>query len=87
MDRKSFEAELERDGFGEAVEVQYAEAQQRPPHSHTFDVRAMVLDGQITLTVDGVATTYRAGDRFSMAAGCMHAEDIAAGMRSVVGRR
>jgi quercetin dioxygenase-like cupin family protein len=38
-------------------------------HEHSFDVLALVLEGAITLTVDGTSRTYRAGEEFSMKAG------------------
>jgi quercetin dioxygenase-like cupin family protein len=48
----------------------------------------VVLDGEITLTVSGDARTYRAGDIFTMAAGCAHAESVGpAGVKYLVGRR
>jgi quercetin dioxygenase-like cupin family protein len=51
-------------------------------------VLALVLEGDITLTVQGEARTYRAGDEFSMKAGCAHVEDIGAqGVKYLVGRR
>ena len=51
-------------------------------------MRALVLDGEITLTVSGDARTYRSGDVFTMAAGCAHAESVGPdGVRYLVGRR
>ena len=45
-------------------------------HSDSWDVRALVIDGQITLTIDTVPTTYQAGDIFTIAAGCVHREVV-----------
>ena len=57
-------------------------------HAHPFEVRALVLDGQISLSVAGVARSYGKGEVFTMAAGCRHAEEIGAeGVRYLVGRR
>ena len=57
-------------------------------HSHSWDVRALVTDGQITLTVGTVPTTYEAGDIFTMTAGCMHHEHVGPnGVRYLAGRR
>jgi quercetin dioxygenase-like cupin family protein len=57
-------------------------------HDHPFEVRALVLDGEIALTVGGVKRSYGAGEVFAMAAGCRHAEDVGArGVRYLVGRR
>ena len=60
----------------------------RAEHAHHFDVSALVLEGEITLGVAGQRRTYRPGDQFTMAAGCMHTEDVGpAGVRYVIGRR
>jgi uncharacterized cupin superfamily protein len=88
MDRATFEATLKTDGFPEPQLSETGPNTRNAEHSHTYDVRALVLDGEITLTVDGTARTYRAGDVFSMPAGCRHVEDIGPqGVRSLVGRR
>jgi quercetin dioxygenase-like cupin family protein len=73
MDRQTFEAELKRDGYEIATNTT-AGAKVNPEHSHPFDVRAMVLDGALTLTSEGSTTTYRAGETFAMAKGCLHSE-------------
>lgn len=54
-----------------------------------FEARlALVLDGDITLTVEGKARTFGVGDEFSMQAGCKHIEDVGTqGVRYLVGRR
>jgi quercetin dioxygenase-like cupin family protein len=57
-------------------------------HSHSFDVLALVLEGEITLTVARSARTYQPGEEFSMPAGYRHVEDIGPhGVRYLVGRR
>lgn len=88
IDEKSFEARLRREGFPEIRTNQLAPGCHNTEHSHGFDVLALVLDGEITLTVDGDAGLYRAGDEFSMQAGCKHVEDVGPkGVRYLVGRR
>jgi quercetin dioxygenase-like cupin family protein len=44
------------------------------PHAHPFDARVLVLAGTLTLTSQGQSRTYRAGETFEMAAGCLHSE-------------
>ena len=61
MDRQLFESELKRDGFEIATNTTVG-AKVNREHSHPFDVRAMVLDGALTLTSEGKTTTYRAGE-------------------------
>lgn len=88
MNAAAFEAALRADGFAE-VETKTVKA--LPPsklHTHPFDVRALVLDGEITITSEGADRVYRAGGVFTMAAGCEHAESYGAnGLSYVVGRR
>ena len=73
MDRASFEAELKRDGY-DIVTNTTPGVKVNPEHSHPFDVRAMVVQGALTLTRDGRAQTYRAGETFVMPRGCLHSE-------------
>ena len=88
MDQASFEARLRDEGFPEIRVNEMQAGCHNAAHSHPFDVLALVLEGDITLTVQGEARTYRAGDEFSMKAGCTHVEDIGAqGVKYLVGRR
>ena len=88
MDKASFEARLRAEGFPEIRENGLQAGCHNAEHFHPFDVLALVLEGDITLTVQGVARIYRAGDEFSMNAGCPHVEDAGPqGVRYLVGRR
>ena len=88
MDRMAFEAQLRRDGFGEIVTGELKANETRSVHAHDYEVRALVLDGGIALTWDGEERHYKAGDIFTMAAGCAHAERAGAGgIRYLAGRR
>lgn len=88
MNPSQFENELKADGYGEIETKSLPPKTHTDGHHHPFDVKALVLDGQIALTVDGQSRAYRAGEVFTMAAGCKHGEDVGAdGVRYVVGRR
>ena len=88
MDPKQFEARLRSEGYPEIRTNQLDPNRHNAEHSHPFDVLALVLDGEITLTAEGRTQTYRAGDEFSMQAGCRHVEDAGPqGVRYLVGRR
>jgi quercetin dioxygenase-like cupin family protein len=88
LDRASFEARLRAQGFPEIRTNELQPGCHNAEHSHPFDVLALVLEGDITLTVDGDARTYRAGEEFSMQAGCAHVEHVGEqGVKYVVGRR
>jgi len=87
MKDEQFELALRRDGFDVRRDTM-------PPdtvvseHAHPFDVRALVLNGEITLTVEGVQYAYREGDIFVLPAGHRHAEAVGpAGVDYLVGRR
>jgi quercetin dioxygenase-like cupin family protein len=87
MKEEQFESALRRDGFA-------VERRSMPPlaviaeHAHAFDVRALVLNGEITLTVEGENYAYREGDIFVLPAGHRHAESVGpAGVAYLVGRR
>ena len=87
-DAVRFEEQLKAEGYPEIRFNQYQPNQHNPEHEHPFDVHALVLEGEITLTVAGKATRYGVGDEFTMAAGCRHIEDIGPrGVRYIVGRR
>ena len=73
MDRPTFETELARDGY-EIVTNTTPGAKVNPEHSHPYDVRAMVIQGALTLHRDGSSQTYRANETFSMPKGCLHYE-------------
>lgn len=87
MDITEFERSLTADGYV-AVPKAMAADTVVADHSHPWDVRAMVTAGQITLTVDNVPTTYQAGSIFTMAAGCLHHEQVGTtGVEYLAGRR
>lgn len=85
---EDFTARLRQDGFAEVATRSLPPGQVVPLHSHPFEVRALVVDGEITLTVDASRRTYRAGDVFQMARACEHVEHVGdAGVTYVVGRK
>jgi hypothetical protein len=88
MNASEFEAQLRADGFDEVKTGERAGNDMTQEHAHDFEVRALVLDGDITLTCEGTARTYKAGDVFVMAAGRPHEERIGTnGVRYVAGRK
>lgn len=88
MNPDDFQTALRADGFADVDTRSLPPSQVNPQHAHPFAVRALVLEGEITLTVDGEARLYRSGDVFTMAAGCEHAEQVgASGVSYLVGRR
>ena len=88
MNSAEFEANLAQEGYTEVVKRGMEADKIVDEHDHPFDARIMVLNGEITLTVDGTAQVYREGDTCSMAAGCRHEEAVGPeGVKLLVGRR
>ena len=79
MDKVEFESLLRQDGFDDVGVMGKPEAPINDPHAHDFDARALILDGEITLTIDGVATAYRKGDTYDVPAGTAHQETVPTG--------
>ena len=87
MKDQQFETALRREGF-EVERRTLSPLTLVGEHAHPYDVRALVLNGEITLTVEGVEYAYREGDLFVLPAGHRHAEAVGpAGVDYLVGRR
>jgi quercetin dioxygenase-like cupin family protein len=88
MNAAEFETGLKRTGYLDVETKQAMPDLSTQPHSHPFDVRALVLAGEVTLTSQGESRTYRSGDIFEMAAGCEHSERHGPeGTKYLVGRK
>lgn len=88
MDRQAFEADLRKDGYDEILTSTTPGAKFNAEHAHPFDVKAMVLDGAITLGWNGQTQTFRPGEVFTMERGCLHTETFGPeGVVSLVGRK
>lgn len=82
MDTSELETAWKRDGYLE-IETRHRKANMfKPEHSHRFDARVHILEGELTLTRDGRTQTFRAGETFEMPAGCMHSERCGSGANS-----
>jgi quercetin dioxygenase-like cupin family protein len=79
---------LRDEGYAELVDRRMDAGAVNLDHSHEFDARLLILDGAMTIASEGTTRTYRAGDTFSMTAGCIHAEAAGPeGVRYLAGRR
>ena len=88
MNTQDFEMQLRANGFTEVLTRELPPGYFLGDHEHPFDARALILSGDITLTVDGAARTYQAGTVFELGAGCVHQERAGdAGVTYLVGRR
>lgn len=74
MNQAEFRAQLARDGFDEVETRTMAPNLYNPAHSHPFEVRALMLSGELTLDWKNEQRTFGAGEVFTMAPGCEHTE-------------
>jgi len=85
---EAFEAELRAEGYVEIQTREIPGGTFNAEHAHPFEVKAMMLAGELQLACGGDTITYRAGEVFTMAAGREHVEQFgAATARYVVGRK
>ena len=88
MNQQDFEAALQAENYPEIVNISKDVGYQMGEHSHALDAYALILQGDITLTVDGVVNTYKAGETFRLAANTLHEESaVPHGVNYLVGRR
>ena len=83
---EAFESDLRREGF-EVVHGGQKGGFAEELHAHDFDVRIMVLSGEITVTRDNKAETFQAGQNCEVAAGCQHTTKVGPeGVAYIVGK-
>ena len=88
MDRAAFEAGLKADGFQEVVERRMEAGTTAPDHTHPFDARLLILEGEYMLGMDGSSRRFGPGDFFEVPANVRHAESFGPqGAIYVAGRR
>jgi quercetin dioxygenase-like cupin family protein len=86
LTREAFESDLRREGFEVIHGGQKADFEE-DLHAHDFDVRIMVLGGEIAVTRDGKPETFRAGDHCELAEGCQHTTKVGPeGVAYIVGK-
>ncbi|MBU3580648.1 cupin [Polynucleobacter sp. AP-Capit-er-40B-B4] len=74
MNSEQFLQLLRQDGFPEPVEVQQVPNGQLGIHEHPFEVKALVVEGDITIVIDGLSKIYKAGEIFHLEFKQPHAE-------------
>lgn len=88
MQREEFTALLAAESFEEAVTVEREADGRMDVHSHPFEAKALVLQGDLSIRIGDDERVYRAGDVFHLAANVPHAERYGSGgVRYLVGRR
>ena len=88
MEREPFMELLRQQGFEQVVTVEREANGALDLHSHPFEARALILDGELRLVQDGREQVCRRGDQFHLAAHAPHAESYGPqGVRYLVGRK
>ena len=88
MQQSEFEAMLAEEQFGEVATVQREANKSLDTHTHPFEAKALILEGELSIGTDSGERVYRAGDIFHVVANTPHTERYGpAGVKYVVGRK
>ena len=71
---EQFESELRALGFDTVVEQKWGPSAVADTHSHPFEARALVVEGEMWLTIGTQSRHLKAGDRFELLPGQPHSE-------------
>jgi quercetin dioxygenase-like cupin family protein len=74
IDFATFERRALAAGFDSVLERHWAPHAEVPLHSHDFDADALVIEGRLWLSADGLTRELGLGDTFTLARGTPHAE-------------
>lgn len=74
MTKEQFLSMLVLDGFPKPTLVEREADGFLDIHTHPFEVKALVVSGQIDLVVDGVRTSYISGELFHLLENQIHTE-------------
>ncbi|HXJ16591.1 MAG TPA: cupin domain-containing protein [Candidatus Polarisedimenticolia bacterium] len=88
MDVRALESQLRSEGFSHTFVWQDGPHAFYPEHTHAGLTAHIILDGEMTLTMQGQSQTYRAGDRCDVPAGAVHSAQMGPrGCRYLVGEK
>lgn len=88
MNENQFCEELAKDGFPEPLLVERQANDSLGVHAHPFEAKALILSGQIDITIAGIKTSYRVGDVFHLLKNQEHSESYGStGVRYLAGRK
>ena len=88
MTEKELEAQLISEGFSGIFVHRDSPNAFYPDHTHTGITAHIVLEGDITVTSEGLTNNYKAGDRFDVPAGEVHSASIGQnGCRYMIGEK
>jgi quercetin dioxygenase-like cupin family protein len=88
MDEEALHRQLKSEGFHRTYAWQDEPNAFYPEHTHPTETAHVVLEGELTLTMDGVTRVYRTGERCDVPCGAVHSARMGAkGCRYVIGER
>lgn len=88
MDIRQFEEQLQREGFRRTYVWQDRAGAYYPDHTHPTETAHIILEGEMTLTQDGVTRTYRSGERCDVPARVVHSAKMGPpGCRYLIGEK
>lgn len=88
MDENVLIAQLRSEGFSRTYAWEDSPNARYPSHTHPMETAHIILSGEMTLTMEGVSRTYRAGDRCDVPAKVAHSAMMGPrGCRYLIGER
>jgi mannose-6-phosphate isomerase-like protein (cupin superfamily) len=72
MNENDLEKQLREEGFSHTFVWQDGPHAFYPDHTHATETAHIILEGELTLTMDGQTHTFRPGERCDVPAGAMH---------------
>jgi mannose-6-phosphate isomerase-like protein (cupin superfamily) len=88
MNERELAAQLQREGFTRTYVWEDRPNAFYPGHTHATETAHIILDGEMTLTMDGASRSYGVGDRCDVPAGAIHSARMGSqGCRYLIGER
>jgi quercetin dioxygenase-like cupin family protein len=88
MKATQLEKQLHSEGFRHIYIWEDGPDRRYADHTHPVETAHIILEGEMTLTMDGRSTRYRAGERCDVPAGTVHAARMGpAGCRYLIGEK
>lgn len=86
MDEELLTKQLQDEGFGDVYVWEDSPDMNYPPHQHPAVSAHIILEGEMTVTVNGETRTYKPGDRFDIPGKTLHSARMGpAGCKYLVG--
>ena len=88
MKLEAFLEKLAKEDFPAPVLVEQVHGDFLDLHSHSYEVHALVIEGQIDITINGIKNAYLAGDVFHLPPNQIHTENYGAkGVKYLASRK